>query len=56
MASPAVSIKPEANIAEATQMMDEKKIRRLVVVDDKNVLLGIISRADILKAVLRNLI
>lgn len=55
MASPAVSIKPDANIAEATQMMDEKKIRRLVVVDDKNVLLGIISRADILKAVLRNL-
>jgi CBS domain-containing protein len=55
MASPAVTIKPHANIAEAAQMMDEKKIRRLPVVDDRNMLLGIISRADILKAVLRNL-
>jgi CBS domain-containing protein len=55
MASPAVTIKPQANIAEAAQLMDEKRIRRLPVVDDRNMLLGIISRADILKAVLRNL-
>lgn len=55
MASPVVTIKPQAHIAEAAQIMDHKKIRRLAVVDDKNILLGIISRADILKAVLRNL-
>ena len=55
MASPTVTIKADANIAEAAQIMDEKKIRRLPVVDDKNVLIGIISRADILKAVIRNL-
>jgi CBS domain-containing protein len=55
MASPAATIRPDANIAEAAQMMDVKRIRRLPVVDDKNKLLGIISRADILKAVLRNL-
>lgn len=55
MASPVITIKPDANIAEAAQIMDEKRIRRLVVVDDKNKLIGIISRADILKAVLRNL-
>jgi CBS domain-containing protein len=55
MASPAATINPDANIAEAAQMMDVKRIRRLPVVDDKNTLLGIISRADILKAVLRNL-
>ena len=55
MASPAVTIKPGANIAEAAQMMDEKKIRRLAVVDEKNVLIGIISRADILRAVLKKL-
>jgi predicted transcriptional regulator len=55
MACPAATIKSDANIAEATQMMDVKRIRRLPVVDDKNKLLGIISRADILKAVLRNL-
>ena len=55
MASPAATIKSDANIAEAAQMMDVKRIRRLPVVDEKNKLLGIISRADILKAVLRNL-
>ncbi|PKL52435.1 MAG: hypothetical protein CVV37_01245 [Nitrospira bacterium HGW-Nitrospira-1] len=55
MTSPAVTIKPHANIAEAAQMMDDRGIRRLVVVDDKDMLIGIISRADILKAVLKNL-
>jgi len=55
MASPAITIKTRANIAEAVQIMDEKRIRRLPVVDDGNRLVGIISRADILKAVLRNL-
>jgi CBS domain-containing protein len=55
MASPAVTIKPFANIAEAAQLMDERNIRRLPVVDDGNKLVGIISRADILKAVLRKL-
>lgn len=55
MTSPAATIKPTANIAEAAQMMDEKKIRRLPVVDEKNMLVGIISRADILKAVLKKI-
>jgi len=50
-----VTIKAQATIAEAAQSMDEKRIRRLPVVDDKNKLIGIISRADILKAVIRNL-
>jgi CBS domain-containing protein len=55
MTSPAATIHPNANITEAAQMMDEKKIRRLPVVDEKNVLVGIISRADILKAVLKKI-
>ncbi len=52
MTSPALTIKPEANIAEAVRMMDEKRIRRLTVVDGKNTLIGILTRADILKAVI----
>jgi predicted transcriptional regulator len=32
--------------------MDEKKIRRLTVTDDKGILIGILTRADILKAVI----
>lgn len=55
MAAPVVTIKRDMNIAEAAQLMDEKRIRRLVVVDEKNLLVGIISRADILKAVIRKL-
>ena len=55
MTCPAVTIKPHASISEAAQIMDEKRIRRLAVVDDGDELVGIISRADILKAVLRKL-
>ena len=55
MVSPAVTIKPTANIAVAAQVLDEKRIRRLPVVDAENRLIGLISRADILKAVLKKL-
>lgn len=55
MTSPALTIRPDANIAEAVRMMDEKRIRRLTVVDEKNTLIGILTRADILKAVINKL-
>ncbi len=55
MTSPALTIKPDANIAEAVKMMEEKRIRRLTVVDENNLLIGILTRADILKAVINKL-
>lgn len=55
MTSPALTIKPSANIAEAVKIMDERKIRRLTVVDEKGVLIGIVTRADILKAVINKI-
>ncbi len=55
MTTPALTIRPDANIAEAVRMMGERKVRRLLVVNEKNMLIGIISRADILKAVIRKL-
>jgi CBS domain-containing protein len=55
MTSPALTIKPDANIAEAVKIMDEKRIRRLTVVDENNLLIGILTRADILKAVIKKL-
>lgn len=55
MVSPALTIKPHMNIAEAAQIMDERKIRRLPVVDDEDRLIGILSRADILRAVIKKL-
>lgn len=55
MTSPAAVIRSDATIAEAAQIMDDRKIRRLVVVDEKNTLIGLVTRADILKAVIRKL-
>jgi CBS domain-containing protein len=55
MTSPALTISPDANVAEAVRIMEEKRIRRVTVVNEKNELLGIITRADILKAVINKL-
>lgn len=55
MTSPALTVKPDANVAEAVRIMDEKRIRRLTVVNEKNELIGILTRADILKAVIKKL-
>ena len=55
MTSPVLTTGMQTNIAEVVRLMDDKKIRRLPVVDEKQKLVGIISRADILKAVLRKL-
>ncbi len=55
MTSPALTINPDTNVAEAVKIMDEKRIRRLTVVDKNNKLIGILTRADILKAVINKL-
>ena len=55
MTAPAITIKPDTNVAEAVRIMGERKIRRLTVVDNENTLIGIITRADTLKAVIRKL-
>ncbi len=55
MTSPALTIRPNTNIAQAVKIMDEKRIRRLTVVDESNRLIGILTRADILKAVINKL-
>src|SRR5208283_1634639 len=44
---PAITIRPDEDTREAAQILDEKKIKRLPVVDDEGKLIGIISRADI---------
>jgi len=55
MTSPAETISPLSTVAQATQIMDEKRIRRLPVVAKDKELLGIVTRADILKAVIKKL-
>lgn len=55
MTTAVITITPDANIADAARLMDDKKIRRLIVTDEHQALLGIITRADILKAVIKKL-
>jgi len=48
MTSPAVSIDPEAPVAVAARIMQERHVRRLPVVSPDGGLVGIVSRTDLL--------
>jgi CBS domain-containing protein len=47
MSSPVMTIKPDASLADCAQLMEEKQIRRVVVVDDAGSIHGIVSQADV---------
>lgn len=51
MTSPAITTSADAEIREVAKILDEKRIKRLPVVDKEGRLIGIISRADIIKAI-----
>jgi CBS-domain-containing membrane protein len=53
MSFPPITSKADDNIADVAKVLDEKKIKRLPVVDAEGSLIGIISRADIVRAVSR---
>jgi CBS domain-containing membrane protein len=50
MSEPAITISGGADIGEAAKILSERRIKRLPVVDNDGRLVGIISRADIVKA------
>jgi len=50
MTEQVITIAPEATIGEAARVMANKRVKRLPVVDDDGVLIGIISRADVVNA------
>jgi CBS-domain-containing membrane protein len=54
MTSPAISIGPKATIPEAARLMYREAVKRLPVVDDEGVVVGIVSRADLLKTFTRS--
>jgi len=50
MSSPVLTIRPEAAISLAHSMMKENKVRRLIVVDDNERLVGILTIGDVREA------
>jgi CBS-domain-containing membrane protein len=54
MTSPAVTVGPDVSIAEAARLLHRHGVKRLPVVDPAGPLLGIVSRADLLKVFLRS--
>jgi CBS domain-containing protein len=53
MTSPALTVRPDATLAQAARTMARAKVKRLPVVDAVGLLEGVVSRADLLKVFLR---
>ncbi|WP_189449549.1 CBS domain-containing protein [Streptomyces abikoensis] len=53
MSAPAVCARPEWNVVETARLMATQNVKRLPVVDETDKLVGIVSRADVLRVFLR---
>jgi len=53
MTSPAITIGLDARLAEAARLMQERNVRRLIVVDGRGRIAGIATRSDLLQIFLR---
>ncbi|WP_432118547.1 CBS domain-containing protein [Streptomyces sp. bgisy032] len=53
MSTPAVTVHPDATLAQAARVMAQRKVKRLPVVNAEGLLEGVVSRADLLKVFLR---
>jgi CBS domain-containing protein len=53
MTKKVITIGPDADISDAAQLMDTHDIKRLPVVDDNSKMIGIVTRGDIIGAVVR---
>ena len=51
MSKPLITIEQSASINDATKIMNNKKIRRLVVMDKNNKMIGILTQRDIFKVI-----
>jgi len=53
MSSPAITVGLDMSLSMAARMMQERNVRRLVVVDERGRIAGIVSRSDLLQVFLR---
>jgi CBS domain-containing protein len=49
MSEPPITIRKEADVLEAARVLDARRIKRLPVVDEQGKLIGVISRADVVR-------
>ncbi|MFI8371928.1 CBS domain-containing protein [Streptomyces sp. NPDC085466] len=54
MSAPAVCARPDWTVVEAARLMEVQGVKRLVVVDDQDRLVGVVSRRDLLAIYLRD--
>jgi CBS domain-containing protein len=54
MTSPAITVPSDTSLGEAAHVMHERNVRRLIVVDDRGRIAGIVSRSDLLQVYLRS--
>jgi CBS domain-containing protein len=53
MTCPAITVGSDTSLSQAARLMQESHVRRLVVVDDRGRIAGIVSRSDLLQVFLR---
>ncbi len=53
MTKPTITVRSDATLPQAARVMQERKVRRLVVVDERDKIVGIVSRSDLLHVFLR---
>ena len=53
MTSPAITVEADKHVSQAARLMNEERIKRLPVVDSAGTLLGIVTRADLVRAFTR---
>jgi CBS domain-containing protein len=53
MTSPPITVTTEASLAEAARLMQARNVRRLIVLDERGRIAGIVSRSDLLQVFLR---
>ncbi|MFG3257529.1 CBS domain-containing protein [Streptomyces sp. NPDC048172] len=53
MSTPAVTVRPDASLAEAARIMARRQVKRLPVTHADGMLEGVVSRSDLLKVFLR---
>jgi CBS domain-containing protein len=53
MTKPPITVRSDATLPQAARLMQERNVRRLVVVDERDKIVGIVSRSDLLQVFLR---